>query len=386
VDHHPVFGSSLGVVEIDSRYSTGWRAGHPDVGTRNKSPGFRGEHHDLGSLDQCSPKRVEEEHGRGGSDQARQDQEAGRVCPPVFLPSNRSQSLAPKADDRDPSSVAISNLWGLMLRLGNIDYSNCYPIHGPVLDGTRPDWLDVVDGTPSDLNRRLARGELDVAPGSSIELARHAREYAALRGLCIGSDGPVESIIFSTRLPLDGLDGRKVGLPTASATSRCLLRILLETRLGVRPAWTDFDQGNVDPLGAADSDMDAALYIGDVALRRERRPGEIHVDLGAEWTDWTGLPFVYALWLVAGKAAGRPETGELHRMLLARRDTVAADVESLSKIAGARFAFPPSRLSSYWSRIRYNLDDRMLAGLRRFLDLAAEIGDAPPVTDIRLTP
>jgi len=283
----------------------------------------------------------------------------------------------------------------MMLRLGNIDYSNCYPIHGPVLEGSRPVWLEVVDGTPSDLNRRLAKGELDVAPGSSIELARHSREYRALRGLCIGSAGPVESIILATRSPLEELDGKTVALPTASATSRCLLRILLETRLGVRPVWVDYDQREVDPLvprpsstapGSDSSEADAALFIGDVALRRTRQPGEAHVDLGAEWSSWTGLPFVYALWLVTDGAALRTETGELHRLLLERRDAIETDISTLTRLAGARYGFPSSRLRSYWSRIRYDLDDGMLAGLRRFLDLAAEIGEAPPVEDIRLVP
>ena len=282
-----------------------------------------------------------------------------------------------------------------MLRLGNIDYSNCYPIHGPVLEGPRPDWLDVVDGTPSDLNRRLAKGELDIAPGSSIELARHSREYGALRGLCIGSAGPVESIILATRRPLEELDGRTVALPTASATSRCLLRILLETRLSVRPVWMDFDQRKIDPLAPRraaigtrpdDADADAALFIGDVALRRTRQPDEVHLDLGAEWTDWTGLPFVYALWLVTNHAASRPETEDLHRLLLASRDAIETDGTALAELAGKKYGFSPPRLRSYWSRIRYDLDERMLSGLHHFLDLASEIGDAPPVGDIRLFP
>jgi chorismate dehydratase len=279
-----------------------------------------------------------------------------------------------------------------MLRLGNIDYSNCYPIHGPVLEGFRPDWLRVVDGTPSDLNRLLATGELDIAPGSSIELARHSREYAALRGLCIGSDGPVESIILATRYRLEDLDRKIVALPTASATSRCLLRILLETRLGIRPRWVDFDQQSVDPLrtpvgsGSDEQGVAAALFIGDVALRRERQPEETSVDLGAEWTHWTGLPFVYALWLVTDRAGGWPETQALHELLLARRDAIEADAEPMAARAAVRYGFPASRLRSYWSRIRYDLDDRMLRGLRHFLTLAGEIGQTPPVDDIRLVP
>jgi chorismate dehydratase len=279
-----------------------------------------------------------------------------------------------------------------MIRLGNIDYSNCYPIHGPVLEGDRPDWLSVIDGTPSDLNRLLANGELDIAPGSSIELARHAREYAALRGLCIGSDGPVESIILATRHPLEELDRKVVALPTASATSRCLLRILLESRMGIRPHWVDFDQQQVDPLRTGvgsrpdERGPEAALFIGDVALRRETQPGETNVDLGEEWTTWTSLPFVYALWLVSDRAAARPETAVLHDLFLARRDAIEANVEAMADRAGSRYGFPPSRLRSYWSRIRYNLDDRMLSGLRHFLTLAEEIGQAPPVKRIRLVP
>ena len=276
-----------------------------------------------------------------------------------------------------------------MIRLGNIDYSNCYPIHGPVLERNRPDWLEVVDGPPSDLNRRLANGELDVAPGSSIELARHSREYGALRGLCIGSAGRVESIIFVSRLPLRELAGRTVALPTASATSRCLLRILLEVRLGVEPVWVDFDQRSHDPLisdsGAA-GQVDAALFIGDVALRREGEPDELLFDLGREWTEWTGLPFVYALWLVRGEVANRSEIHELHRLFVQSRDAAAVDAPALASQASGRYGFSPFRLQSYWSRIRYDLDEQMLEGLEHFLALASEIGEAPRIDGIRLIP
>jgi chorismate dehydratase len=153
----------------------------------------------------------------------------------------------------------------------------------------------------------------------------------------------------------------------------------------------DFDQQKVDPLriggsGPDDGGAEAALFIGDVALRRCAEPQEVTMDLGAEWTTWTGLPFVYALWLITDRAAGRPETETLHKVLLARRDAIETDAEDLAARAGARYGFPPSRLRSYWSNIRYDLDERMLSGLRHFLTLAEEIGQAPPVKEIRLAP
>jgi chorismate dehydratase len=281
-----------------------------------------------------------------------------------------------------------------MIRLGNIDFSNCYPIHAPLLAGAAPDWVRVVDGPPSELNRRLAAGELDVAPGSSIELARHSREYSALGGLCIGSDGPVDSIILVSRHPLGELDGRTVALPTVSATSRCLARILLETRLGILPRWVDFDQSRGTPLGRTDGasehddtgirDPAAALFIGDTALRRTTRPGERRYDLGSEWTNWTGLPFVFALWMVRDEAATSPEIRALHRMLIDQRDTLPATYPELAVPASRRFGMATERLCRYWSHITYSLDDRMLAGYRRFLNLAAELGDAPRDPRIRL--
>ena len=262
-----------------------------------------------------------------------------------------------------------------MIRLGNIDYTNCYPIHADLLEGERPTWLKVVDGPPAKLNALLAAGELDVAPCSSIEAARHAARYIVLAGLCIGSDGPVESITLVSRVPLHVLHGARVALPTASATSRCLVRILLETRLGVRPRWEDFDQGTDDPL--VDAPVDAALFIGDVALSRERLPGETVFDLGAEWKAWTGLPFVFALWQARAELVDSPELAELYRALIEARDRTPAGAADLADRAAKRFGVDSDRLGAYWTSVKYRLDESMLEGLRLFYRLAAELGEAP---------
>lgn len=263
-----------------------------------------------------------------------------------------------------------------MVRLGNIAYSNCYPIHARIVDGRpRPGWLSVRDGTPVELNAMLSRGELDVAPCSSIELARHGRDYLALGGLCIGSRGPVESITLISRLPLPELEGELVALPDASATSRSLLRVLLHLRFGVAPRWIEFRQEVDAPLERAD--VAAALFIGDVALRRPAQESFRCLDLGALWTEWTGLPFVYALWQVRRAAAGRPWLSELHECLLSARDALPDALPALAAAAASRFGLPPARLERYWAGIRYTLDQEMLDGLGRFFELAAEIGDAP---------
>lgn len=157
-----------------------------------------------------------------------------------------------------------ANEAGAVLRLGNIIYSNCFPVHAGLLDRGLPPGVEMVEGVPGYLNGLLDRGEIDVAPSSSIEYARHAGHYRIIPDLVIGSRGPVRSILFLSRRPPEELDGALVAMPTASATSVVLLKVLLRVRWGVQARFRWFDQAKEDPFAAG---ADAALFIGDVALR-----------------------------------------------------------------------------------------------------------------------
>ncbi|MEE9207556.1 MAG: menaquinone biosynthesis protein [Gemmatimonadota bacterium] len=272
-----------------------------------------------------------------------------------------------------------------MIRLGHIDFANCFPIHAPLLDAARrPVWLQIEEGSPSQLNARLAAGELDVAPCSSIEYARHQDEYRVLPGLCIGSAGPVQSIRVVSRVPWNQLNGERVLLPTASATSRCLLKILLGVRDCVEPVWGDFAQESEDPL--ADQSVAAALFIGDAALHYRPHPGWLVTDLGAEWTDWTGLPFVYALWQSRTDCTAPAEMLALHRSLLAARTVFATRVRALAEQAAPSYGLSPQFLTSYWAHLRYDLGADMQAGLRRFYELASGLGLISGVSEIQFAP
>src|SRR5688500_3636940 len=112
-----------------------------------------------------------------------------------------------------------------MIKLGHIEYSNCFPVHALLLTRMPAgSAVELVGGTPAELNEALAAGTIDVAPCSSIEYARHAERYRLLPDFVIGSDGPVGSILFECSRPIAELNDATIKVPTASATSVVLLK------------------------------------------------------------------------------------------------------------------------------------------------------------------
>lgn len=262
-----------------------------------------------------------------------------------------------------------------MTRLGHIEYSNCVPVHARLLEGETPG-IELVRDVPAGLNAALAAGTIDVAPCSSIEYARHAAEYEILPDLAIGSAGAVQSILLETAVPLHGLHGARVAVPTASATSVVLLRIILELRHGIAPDYVWFEQGTgVDPLaeGAA-----AALRIGDVALTRSVPEGRTVHDLGARWHAWTGLPFAFAVWQVR-RDSDRAGIARVATALRASRAWFCDHEQELATRYAARFSLAPDRLLAYWRSLRFDLDAAMQQGLLHYYRLAAELGEAPHI-------
>lgn len=268
-----------------------------------------------------------------------------------------------------------------MIRLGHIEYSNCIPVHALLLQEPQPG-IELVRDVPSRLNAALASGAVDVAPCSSIEYARHAADYRILPHHAIGSAGPVQSILLESTVPLHRLHGAVVAVPDASATSVVLLRILLQQHWRVPARFISFEQANEDPFANGAS---AALWIGDVALRRQPRPGHLTWDLGEEWLRWSGLPFAFALWQVR-RDLPDAERQRLAALLHDSRAWFLARQEQLAREYSPRFGVAADRLLRYWDSLVYDFDADIERGLLRFLDLAADLGEAPRVAAIQKAP
>jgi len=256
------------------------------------------------------------------------------------------------------------------LRVGRIGFANCTPLYLALEEGGAPG-VAFVHGVPTELNRLLREGGIDLAPSSSVEYLERPDLYGFLPDLSISSIGPVASVLLFSRLPLERLGGRRVGLSPASATSVLLLRVLLEARLGVRPAY--------GPPGHGE---DAVLWIGDRALKEARTGGWPHVyDLGDLWYRHTGTPFVFALWICRREVfEARPGVVRaFYRALVEARHRAYRAFPRLARRAPEAAWMGEADLLDYWQTISYDLTAWHLEGLRRFAAEAAALGLLPGV-------
>lgn len=245
-----------------------------------------------------------------------------------------------------------------MIRLGRISYANMAPVFYR-LDAE----VEEVTGVPTTLNRLLLDGELDLAPISSIEYARHADRLVLLPRLCVSSEGAVDSIQLVSRVPLEHV--RTVAVTPESATSVVLTRILLP-------------EVEIVSLGEPAA---ATLLIGDAALRSSFEDPTPHHDLGRLWLERTGLPMVFAVW-AASEPPAEGLTG-LEDALVASVRLARAEPERLAREASRRYGYPPGFLARYFEKLRYSFGPRERAGLTAFLELARDAGELDRVPELR---
>lgn len=271
------------------------------------------------------------------------------------------------------------------MRVGRIPYVNCYPVYGAIDRGFVPLAAELVDGIPSALNREMAAGTLDVSVVSAVEYARDNRRYLLLPDLAISCDGPVRSVTLFSRVPAEELDARRVLVTRSSMTSVALLDLLFEHVWGVRPDIAPSD-GELADLARFESEPhDARLVIGDAALllssQRDRGEGlgasYAHMyDLGAEWKRWTGLPFVFAVW-VAQRTTPVEQALAVHATLIRSRDWGLAHLPQLGAQAALATGIDRETCTRYLSGLDYGLSYDHLAGLSEFFRRLVTAGRVP---------
>lgn len=257
------------------------------------------------------------------------------------------------------------------ISIGQIDYANAWPIfHGLRLDG---DYMESVARVPSELNRMLAAGELQVSAMSSYAYAINSDKLLLLPGLSVGSVGRVNSLFFFSKKPVDTDPPERIALTSTSATTVNLLKILMESYYGLHPEYISMEPSLDRMLEQADG----ALLIGDPAIHAFWTRKDLHcIDLGELWHRFTGRGMTYAVVAVRRDAAEAwPDAiGYIHRALL---DNMAGNVSNLDPVvarACREHGGEESFWRSYFGGLQYDLNPRLLEGLELYCRYAKELG------------
>jgi chorismate dehydratase len=252
-----------------------------------------------------------------------------------------------------------------VVRVGAVRYLNTRPLVFS-LASMAPQARIEFD-VPSRLADRLNRGHLDVATIPSIEYFR-LPGATIVSDACVACHGPVKSVKLYGRKAVRQI--RTLALDEGSRTSAAMSRILLKERFGVEPELRPL------PIGASaeNADADAVMLIGDRGMLAPPGVFEFVWDLGEEWSQWTGLPFVFSMWV----ARPRASLAGLERSLADARDDGVRRLEEIARTDAPALGISEGECLEYLrDHLVFHLGPREQCGLEAFGRLAAEHRLAP---------
>src|SRR6187549_1650546 len=183
-------------------------------------------------------------------------------------------------------------------RISASSYSNTAPLIWSFLYGSNHGKVELVlDNAPARSAELLANDRVDAALVPVIA-SQFINDVKLVSDVCVGTREKVRSVCLVTK----GEDLEKVktvSLDVSSRTSVVLTKIIFREFLGFEPEWREAEP-NIESMLAESA---AALLIGDPALALSE-PGAVATgftyrkfDLAELWHKYTGLGFVFAMWM-----------------------------------------------------------------------------------------
>ena len=256
------------------------------------------------------------------------------------------------------------------MKLGYIDYLNCYPLYYHMLEKEPLKGVEIVSAIPGELNRMAKDGRLGMSAVSAAALADISADSMLLPHFCLSSVGYVGSVLLYSKHPIEELGEKTIGLSRASATTVGMLKILMRKFYDADPSYVPI--GTTPDLG----EVDAALIIGNDAMVSPEAPVHYTYDIGDLWHRKTGFPAVFGVFVIAREAYENcPDT--IGRVIDSYRHSLTAfNDEKGAVIAKAAQKYPEIiyNLKDYFDRFQYVFSEELKGALNFYLQEAAELG------------
>ncbi len=260
------------------------------------------------------------------------------------------------------------------LKIGKIPYLNLFPFFY-YLEGLKEPSFEFIEAVPSELNKMLRKGEIDVSPSSSIEYLLNQDLYEIIEGHSVSSIGPVRSIILFSSLSIGELKNKTVLATDQSDTSVVQLKIIANIFLNLN---IKIKRSNL-PLEDGLKVYPAYLLIGDEAMKKAFTNRIYYTyDLGELWHRYTGLPFVYALWTARKETVKNKSImlGKLKDNLERAKKVVSEDPLKIAHLPPMAGLIGPQNIALYWKSLSFELTNLHKKGLELFSYYAKKIDDS----------
>src|SRR5947207_6542829 len=255
-------------------------------------------------------------------------------------------------------------------RIAASSYLNTAPLICSFIHGSQREAVELfTDTAPARCAEMLERGEVDAALVPVIEFQR-IRDSAIIPDVCVGSKTAVRSVVLATRKNnLKKIE--RVALDESSRTSAALVKVIFREFLGFEPQW----KTAAPDLKSMLTDADAALIIGDPAMKTPRDQFRVF-DLASLWHEFTGLGFVFAMWMARKDSVKKIRSVDF----VAARDEGLANLDRVVADYPHPIEFSRAEIKQYLTEnIVFHVDEEMRKGLTIYFELAEKhrlIGEA----------
>jgi chorismate dehydratase len=236
--------------------------------------------------------------------------------------------------------------------------------------------IRIYPGYPCMLNKMMADRRLDMSPVSSATCAQIADDVVVLPQFCLSSVGYVGSVILASKIPIEDLNQKKVGITSASHTSEVLLKVLLKNYYHLEPVYVPAQPRPVL------KDLDAALVIGNDAMAVSSEPISYIYDLGDLWLRKTGFPVVFAVFAVREKVLDKYSSRIKSVISSYHRSLHCLEEEKEHVVSKAREKYPDIvyDINGYFNLLAFEFDDDLKKALLFYYAIAGEMGLIRKVT------
>lgn len=293
---------------------------------------------------------------------------------------DRTGETANRRDGKKNYQPLVEALRATPLRLGQVNFINCLPINLPIELGEVNINANIVSGVPSELNSKILKGEIDIAPVSSVTYLENKDKLTPIGDLCIASDGPSDSVLLFSSLPIEELGGANIALSHASSTSNKLLEIIFKEFLKIN---CTFEMPINDVIARSSpkaddeamtngSEYPAYLLIGDHALSEySKMPRNIFIyDLGSLWKKYTGFPMVFGIWVAHRNVEMLRATSLLTNQLQQAKEMGLGPLfDKVIKKAQEKVLLSKDFYKNYFEHLKYEMTDECQRGLEIFEEL-----------------